>query len=62
MAKAKEFDLDRPAPAIEDEDEKTLAAIDEGIRDAEAGRTMPIEKVRKRLRKWTTASSSRKGR
>src|SRR5258707_15058944 len=36
MAKAKEFDLDKPAPAIEDEDEKTLAAIDEGIRDAEA--------------------------
>jgi predicted transcriptional regulator len=62
MAKAKEFDLDRPAPAVEDEDEKTLAAIDEGIRDAEAGRAIPIEKVRKRLPKWTTTSSSRKGR
>src|ERR1700680_4452409 len=34
MAKAKEFDLDKPATVIEDEDEKTLAAIDEGIRDA----------------------------
>jgi predicted transcriptional regulator len=62
MAKAKEFDLKRPIPAIEDEDEETLAAIDEGIRDAEAGRTIPIEKVRKRLHKWITASSSRKGR
>ena len=62
MAKAREFDLDRPAPVIEDEDEKTLAAIDEGIRDAEAGRAIPIEKVRKRLHKWITASSSRKGR
>jgi predicted transcriptional regulator len=62
MAKAKEFDLERPIPAIEDEDEETLAAIDEGIRDAEAGRTIPIEKVRKRLHKWITASSSRKGR
>ena len=62
MAKAKEFDFDRPSPAIEDEDEKTLAAIDEGIRDAEAGRTTPIEEVRKRLHKWITASSSRKGR
>jgi predicted transcriptional regulator len=62
MARAKEFDLDRPVPAIEDEDEKTLAAIDEGIRDAEANRTIPIEKVRKHLNKWTTASSSRKGR
>jgi len=57
MAKAKEFDLDRPAPAIEDEDEKTLAAIDEGIRDAKAGQTIPIEKVRKRLHTWITASS-----
>jgi predicted transcriptional regulator len=62
MAKAKEFDLDKPAPVIEVEDEKTLAAIDEGIRDAEAGRTIPTEKVRKRLHKWLTASSSRKGR
>ncbi len=62
MAKAKEFDLERPLPTIEDEDEETLAAIDEGIRDAEAGRTIPIEKVRKHLQKWITASSSRKGR
>jgi len=62
MAKAKEFGLDSPAPVIEDEDEKTLQAIDEGIRDAEAGRTVPIEKVRKRMNKWITASSSRKER
>jgi predicted transcriptional regulator len=62
MTKAKEFDLGRPAPAIEDEDEKTLAAIDEGVRDAEAGRTIPIKQVRKRLHKWITISSSRKGR
>lgn len=62
MAKAKEFDLKRPAPAIEDEDEKTLAANDEGIRDAKAGRTTAIEDVRKLLDKWTTASSPRKGR
>jgi predicted transcriptional regulator len=62
MAKVKDFDLDKPIPVVEDEDEKTLAAIDEGIRDAEAGRTIPIEKVRKRLHKWTTASASRKKR
>jgi predicted transcriptional regulator len=62
MAKVKEFDLDKPAPVTQDEDEQTLAAIDEGIRDAEAGRTLPIEKVRKRMKKWITASSSRKGR
>ena len=47
-------------PSIEEEDEATLAAIDEGIRDAKAGRTVSIEKVRKLLPKWITASSSRK--
>ena len=61
MAKAKEFDLDKAAP-VEDEDEKTLAAIDEGIRDADAARITPIQEVRKLLLKWITASSSRKGR
>jgi predicted transcriptional regulator len=58
---AKEFDLGSLSPAIDDEDEKTLAAIDEGIHDAEAGRTTTIEKVRKRLHQWITASLSRKG-
>ena len=61
-AKPKEFDFDDPSPTIEDEDEKALKAIDESIRDAEAGQTTPIEEVRKRLHKWTTASFSRKGR
>jgi HEAT repeats len=45
----KKLDLDDPAPILDDEDEETLAAIDEGLRDAEAGRTVPIEEVRKRL-------------
>ncbi len=62
MAKAREFDLDNPAPVIDGEDEETLAAIDEGVRDADAGRTAPIEEVRKLLPQWITASSSRKGR
>jgi predicted transcriptional regulator len=60
MAEAKKLDLDAPSPIPEEEDEETLAAIDEGIRDAEAGRTTPIEEVRKLLPQWTTASSSRK--
>jgi predicted transcriptional regulator len=59
MGKAKEFDLEKPAPVIDDEDEATLAAIDEGIRDARAGRTVPMEKIRKLLPQWITASSSR---
>ncbi len=62
MAKAKEFEFEEPVPIADDEDEKTLAAIDEGIRDAKSGRTVPSEEVRKLLPKWTTGSSTRKGR
>ncbi len=62
MVKAKEFEFEKPAAVIDDEDEATLAAIDEGIRDAKAGRTIPIDKVRKLLPQWITDSSSRKGR
>ena len=35
------------------EDDETLAAIDEGIRDAEAGRVVPAEEVGKLLAKWS---------
>jgi predicted transcriptional regulator len=59
MAEARRIDFDDPTSIDEEEDEETLAAIDEGIRDAEAGRTVPIEEVRKLLPKWITASSSR---
>jgi predicted transcriptional regulator len=62
MAKAKEPVFEKPTPIIEEEDEATLAAIDEGIRDAKAGRTVALEKVRKLLPQWITASSSRKER
>ena len=62
MPKTKKVEFDSPAPAREDEDEETLAAIDEGVRDVKAGRTVPAEEVRKRLPQWITASSTRKGR
>jgi predicted transcriptional regulator len=62
MGKVKESEFQEPAPALADEDEETLAAIDEGIRDADAGRTVPAEEVRKLLPQWITASSTRKGR
>jgi predicted transcriptional regulator len=62
MAKAKKFDLESPAPILDDEDEETLAAIDEGIRDAAAGRTVPSEDVRKLLPQWISASGTPKGR
>ena len=32
MAKAKEYDFEKPSGVIEEEDEATLAAIDEGMR------------------------------
>ncbi len=38
MAKPKKFDLENPAPVVDDEDAETLAAIDG---DAEAGWTVP---------------------
>jgi len=60
MDESEKFDAANPPSIIEDA--KTLAAIDEGIRDAEAGRTIAVEEVRLHLSKWTTASSSRKER
>ena len=62
MAKTKESEFEKPAPVLDEEDEATLAAIDEGLRDAKSGRTVPIEKVRGLLPKWISDSSSRKER
>jgi predicted transcriptional regulator len=59
VAELKRLGLDDSAPIADDEDEETLAAIDEGIRDAQAGRVIPSEEVRKLLPQWITASSSR---
>ncbi|MGA7463672.1 MAG: hypothetical protein WBW69_25770 [Candidatus Korobacteraceae bacterium] len=56
MAKAKKFDLEEPVPIVDDEDEKTLAAIDEGLRDADAGRTTSSEDVRKLMPQWISRS------
>jgi predicted transcriptional regulator len=62
MSQAKEFEFEKPASVIDEKDEATVAAIDEGIHDAKADRTVPSEKVRRLLPKWLTASSSRKER
>ena len=51
MAKSKKLDLDNPPPVVDDEDEEILAAIDEGMRDAKAGRTVPAEEIRCLLQK-----------
>jgi predicted transcriptional regulator len=62
MAKAKKFELESPSPILDEEDEETLAAIDEGARDAKAGRIVPAEEARQRLPKWITDSSTPKKR
>lgn len=60
MAEANRIDFNDPAPFLDEEDEETLAAIDEGIRDAQAGRVVPMEEVRKLMPQWITGFSSRK--
>ena len=45
MGKTKESYIEKPVPVEDEEDEATLAAIDEGIADAKAGRTVPAEQV-----------------
>jgi len=62
MAKVSKIDFDDPASIDEEEDEETFAAIDDGLRDVEAGRTVPTKEARKLLPKWINASSSRKER
>ena len=51
-------DLDKPVVLTEEEDEETLAAIDRGIRDADAGRVTPVEEVEKMLPQWISKFSS----
>jgi predicted transcriptional regulator len=60
MAKVKKFELEEPTRVFDEEDGETLAAIDEGIQDAKAGRTVPAEEVRRRLTDWIIGSSTRK--
>ena len=62
MAKTKESDFEKLSPVLDEEDGATLAAIDEGLRDAKAGRTVSAEQARELLPKWISASSSRKER
>jgi hypothetical protein len=59
MAEATRIDFENPASIPDEQDAGTLAAIDHGILDAGAGRTVPIEEVRKQLPKWITVSASR---
>jgi predicted transcriptional regulator len=57
-------DLKLDAPVIEEVevDAKSLAAIDRGIADADAGRTVPLEDVRKLVSQWISKFESPKRR
>jgi hypothetical protein len=52
MGKAKEFDLEKPALVIDGGEGRLVFIINEGIRDAKAGRIVPMERVRKLLPQW----------
>jgi predicted transcriptional regulator len=62
MADAKKIDFNDPAPLTDEEDDATLAAIDRGIKDADEGRTVPLEEVRKMIPGWISKFESRKKR
>jgi predicted transcriptional regulator len=63
MPETKDPYLERPlVPTDEEVDAATLEAIEEGRRDAEAGRVVPAAEVRTLVKQWTTPSSTRKER
>ena len=57
-------DLKLEVPVIEEVsvDANTLAAIDRGIADADAGRTVPLEEVRQLVPQWISKFESPKPR
>jgi predicted transcriptional regulator len=57
-------DLKLQVPATEtvEVDAKTLAAIDRGIKDADEGRIVSIDEVRKLIPKWISQFESQKQR
>jgi len=50
MAEVKKLDFSGTDHILDEEDEATLAAIDRGIKDADEGRLVPAEEVRKRMK------------
>ncbi len=57
-------DLKLQVPATDkvEVDAETLAAIDRGVKDADAGRTVSIDAVRAMIPKWISKFESRKPR
>ena len=57
-------DLKLQVPATDkvEVDAETLAAIDRGIKDADEGRTVPIDQVRKMIPQWISKFESQRPR
>ncbi len=57
-------DLKLQVPVTEEVevDATTLAAIDRGVEDADEGRTVPIDEVRKMIPQWISKFESQKPR
>ena len=62
MSDLKMMELFEAADDNFEEDEATLAAIDAGIRDADAGRVVSLEEVRKLIPQWIAKYSLQKPR
>jgi predicted transcriptional regulator len=54
--------MDVPVTEEVEVDAETRAAISEGIADAEAGRTVPADEVRKLIPQWISKFESQKPR
>lgn len=51
-------DHELPDALLDEEDEATLAAVDEGIRAADEGRLVPEDEVRRRMKLWNSEFST----
>ena len=58
MAEVKKVDFSQADSILEEEDQATLAAIDEGIKQAEEGRLIPAAEVRKLIPQWISKFST----
>ena len=62
MAETKDLEFTEADSVLDDEDEGTLAAIEEGIRAADEGRVLSEEEVRKLIPQWISRFSTLKPR
>jgi predicted transcriptional regulator len=59
MAQIKDLEFTEADSILDEEDEDTLAAIDQGIKAADEGRVVSEEEVRKLIPQWISKFSNR---